>query len=85
LPVRWDKVTAVAERYEKQILSLPQVVGMSTGAMRGPGEVQLCIRVYVREPVERGELEYERIPAQLEGIPVDVVVSGDIVALDSHC
>lgn len=77
----WDRVRAVAERYQVRILSIPGVVGMSSGVLRECGEAQPCIRIYVREEVERGDLKDERIPSELEGISVDVVVTGDIVAL----
>jgi hypothetical protein len=80
----WDKVKVVAERYREQILSLPGVVGISTGVRRESGEVQPCIRVYLSKPVERGELEDQRIPWELEGTPVDAVVTGEIVALDDR-
>lgn len=82
--VDWDEVKRVAERYREQILSLPGVVGVSTGVLRESGEAQPCIRVYLSSPAERGEFKDQRVPLQLEGVPVDVVVTGKIVAFDEH-
>jgi hypothetical protein len=80
----WDTVKMIAERYREQILSLPGVVGISTGIRRESGEAQPCIKVYLSKPVERGKLEDQRIPWELEGVPVDAVVTGEIIAFDDH-
>lgn len=80
MKIDWEKVKEVAGKYEEQIFSLPGVVGISTGVRRESGEP--CIRVYLSSPVERGNLEDEKIPYELEGIPVDAVVTGEFRALD---
>lgn len=84
MEIDWNKVNVVVNKYQKQILSLPEVVGISTGIQRKSGKAQPCIRVYLRVPVERGKLEEKRIPLELDGIPVDTIVTGDIVALNDN-
>lgn len=80
----YERATAVAEKYKKQILALPGVVGISTGVRRESGEAYFCIKVYLSKPVERGELDDKRIPWRLEGVPVDIIVTGEIIALGNH-
>lgn len=80
----WNKIDVVVDKYQKRILSLPGVVGISTGILQGPGKAQPCIRVYLSKSVERGKLEEKRIPWELDGVPVDILIIGDIVALDDH-
>lgn len=84
LKADWDKVKMVAERYREQILSLPGVVGISTSIGQGSGKARPCIRVYLAKLVERGKLEDQRIPWELEGVPVDTVVTGKIIALGDY-
>ena len=80
----WDKVKEVAERYREQILSLPGVVGISTGVRRESGEAEPCIKIYLSKPVKRGKLKDLRIPWELEEVPVEIIVTGEIIAFDDH-
>ena len=82
MKIDWDIVKGIAERYREQILSIPGVVGISTGVRRESGETQPCIRVYLNKTVERGNLKDQRIPWEIEEIPVDAVVTGDVIAFD---
>ena len=84
MEIDWEKVKEVADRYRQQILSVPGVVGMSTGIQRKQDETKPCIRVDLAKPVERGSLKDQRIPWELEGIPVDAVVTGEFIALEDH-
>jgi len=78
----WSKTKEVAESYREQILTLPGVVGISTGVRREAGEAEPCIKIYLSKPVKRGKLKDLRIPWELEEVPVEVIVTGEIVALD---
>lgn len=80
----WNKVNVVVDKYGKQILSLSGVVGISTGIRQESGKAQPCIRVYLNKSVERGKLEEQKIPLKLDGVPVDILITGDITALDDH-
>lgn len=80
----WHKVKVIAERYREQILSLPEVVGISTGVQRKLGEAKPCIKVYLSKTVERGKLKDRKIPWELEGVPVEILVTGEIIALDDQ-
>jgi len=78
--VNWDQATEVAKRYREQLLAIPGVVGVSTGAHTESVETQPCIRVYTSIPLERGVLNDGKIPRELDGVPVEIDVTGAIVA-----
>ena len=82
MKIDWENVKGIAERYRKQILSIPGVVGISTGVWRESGETQPCIRVYLNKHVERGNLKNQKIPWELEEVLVDAVITGDVIAFD---
>lgn len=82
MSIDWDNVKEVAERYREQMLSIPGVVGISTGVQRESGVTQPCIRVYLNKPVDRGNLNDQKIPRELEEVLVDIIVSGDVIAFD---
>ena len=67
-------ITAIKERHESWLMSLPGVVGSGIGDCEG----KPCIKVYVKERTP--ELE-RHIPNQLEGFEVDVEVTGPIETL----
>ena len=77
----WKAAESVANKYGELILSLPGVVGISTGVLKKTGEAQPCLRVYLSKPLDRGGLEEKKIPWEIEGVPVDTVVTGHYVAL----
>ena len=77
------RVRAVKAAYEKMLLSKPNVVGVGVGLRRRGGQLtdQVCIVVSVRVKVPRDQLDpADRIPAELEGIPVDVQAVGEFRA-----
>ena len=78
--MRWDQATEVTERYGEQLLAVPGVVGVSTGVRTESGKTQPCIRVYLSIPLDRGTLEAGKIPWELEGVPVEIDVTGEIEA-----
>jgi hypothetical protein len=67
-------VEAVLMRHTAALMSLPGVVGTAQGRC---GDRD-CIKVFVRRRTH--ELE-QRIPASLEGYPVEIEVTGDLRAL----
>ena len=80
MEISWDQAKGVAERYGRQILAVHGVVGVSTGVRTEEGKTQPCIRVYLSTPLERGMLEAGKIPWELEGVPVEIDVTGEFVA-----
>lgn len=76
----WDQIKDVENRYRERILSLIGVVGMSTGILRRSGEIVPCIRIYLYKAIERGAFKENKIPMEIEGIPIDVVITGAIKA-----
>lgn len=65
----------VKDRNDAFLLSLPEVVGHSVSeSQSGSGEI--VIKVYLREATAEA---LAAMPASLEGIPVETVVTGDIV------
>lgn len=75
----FEKVQKVLVAYEKEILALPGVVGVSTGII-SPQTRLFCIKVNANMPVPRGGLKDRCLPFQLEGVEVILVISGDIRA-----
>lgn len=78
----WEKVQEIIKKHQQQILSIPGVVGVSTGVQKKVNERSFCIKVYCNRPLKRGEMERQELPDEIEGVPVEMVVSGDIVAFD---
>lgn len=77
----WEKAKEIKRNYEKKILSIPNVVGVSTGLKKlNSGGSEPFMKVYVSEAIERGPLDKGRIPNEIEGLPVEIVVSGDFIA-----
>lgn len=78
----WEKVQGIVKRHQEQLLSIPGVVGVSTGVQKKANERVFCIKVYCSRPLKRGGIERQELPNEIEGVPVEMVVSGDIVAFD---
>jgi len=69
----------VRQRYEKELLALPNVIGVGTSRDDETGSE--VIHVYVQRKVPRPELRAEEmIPRALDGVPVKVVPLGDVAA-----
>lgn len=78
-----ERVKAVKAAHEKRLLAKANVVGVGVGLRQRGGEFtdQVCIVVSVREKVPSEQLSpADRIPAQIDGVPVDVQVTGEIRA-----
>jgi hypothetical protein len=76
-----QRVTAVKTRHETELLRYPNVVGVATGmrTKQGSPTGEYCLVVYVTKKVPKSELRTEEIlPRALDGIPVDVVETGEI-------
>lgn len=70
-------IVAVKDRHERELLNLSGVVGVGIGECKK----KPCIRVFVEKRTP--ELE-RRIPKQIEGIDVDVEVTGPIKRLPNN-
>ncbi|MBI4653573.1 MAG: hypothetical protein HY752_01005 [Nitrospirae bacterium] len=71
-----EAVSKVKERHEEAILRIEGVAGMGIGLSETvPGQV--IIEVYVKRPVD--EMSHV-IPEVLEGIPVKIIETGEIIA-----
>lgn len=78
------KLAKIRARYEADLLRYPNViaVGESVQTKRGKPTGRPCIVVFVERKIPPNQLgENEILPEELEGIPVDVVEAGGIVAL----
>lgn len=62
----------VMDAHVDELMAIPGVAGVAVGAL---GDGKPCIRVYV---VRETDEHRERIPKELEGIPVVIEVSGEI-------
>ena len=78
-----ERVKAVKAAHEKHLLSKTNVVGVGVGLRQRGGEFtnEVCIIVSVRQKVPSEQLSpSDRIPAQVDGVPVDVQATGEIRA-----
>lgn len=78
------KVSDVRARHEEELLQYPNVVGVATGVKSTGGRPtgKACLVVYVEKKVAEDDLERDqRLPPELEGVPVDVVEVGRIEPL----
>jgi len=83
-PISVDQVRAIKAKYEQELLSKPNVVGLGIGYREVEGQMtdQVGLIVMVRRKVPRAQLApQEVIPAQIEGIPTDVREVGEVRAL----
>ncbi len=79
-----ERVKAVKAAHEKRLLAMANVVGVGVGLRRRGDKLtdEACIVVSVRRKVPWDQLSpADRIPSQIEGVPVDVQATGEIRAL----
>lgn len=77
-------IAEVRHRHEHALLRYPNVVAVATGvqAEGGVPTGEQGLVVYVSRKVPADQLdEKDRLPGEIEGVPVDVVESGPIEAL----
>jgi hypothetical protein len=68
-----ERVERVQERHEAELMATPGVVGVGVGERHG--RPVLLVMVKERTP------EVDRLPQQIEGVPVEIEVTGEIEAL----
>ena len=77
------EIQKIKEKYEKDLLLLPNVSGVGIGykITKGNQADALCLKVYVSKKIPSQKLsKNQMIPAQLEGIPTDVEEIGKVKA-----
>jgi hypothetical protein len=82
-PLDIEQVKAVKAAHEKRLLSKANVVGVGVGMRRRGDRVtdEVCIVVSVRQKVPSEQLSpADRIPTEIDGVPVDVQATGEIRA-----
>jgi hypothetical protein len=81
--VALEKAQLVAQSHESELMSRPNVVGIGTGLRQKNGKPtgEVAVVVMVKKKLPPSELLPENaIPAQIEGVPVDVQEVGEIKA-----
>jgi hypothetical protein len=81
-----ERVKAVKAAHEKRLLAMANVVGVGVGLRRRGDKLtdEACIVVSVRQKIPWDQLSpADRIPSQIEGVPVDVQATGEIRALEA--
>lgn len=71
---RVRKAIAVQERNDRKLLKLPAAVGTGVGLSRSDPDT-VVVQVFVSRPLK--QRERRRYPTQVEGVPVDVIVTGE--------
>jgi hypothetical protein len=78
-----ERAKAVKARHAGRLMALPGVVGVGVGLRQRGGrstdEVAIVVMVERKLPVDRLS-SAEALPAELEGVPVDVQETGEIRA-----
>ena len=78
-----QKALAVKQAYEQELLAKPNVVGVGVGFRQVGGETTnaVAVVVLVKQKLPDAQLAPEdRIPLQIEDVPVDVQEVGEITA-----
>lgn len=79
-----DRITRAQDQHSEALLRLPNVVGTALGVKmiddEPTGDLALVVLVRQKVPLERLKPE-ERIPAEIDGVLVDVQEVGDVLAL----
>ncbi len=79
-----EEIRAVKDRHENDLLKKKNVVGLGIGYKEVEGQEtdQLSLVVMVRRKESSSQLDAkDLIPAEIEGVPVDVKEVGEVVAL----
>lgn len=83
----YEEARREKERHAQEVMSLANVVGLGVGRKLQGGRRLRCwaIVVYVRKKVPASELGPEDlIPAQIDGIPTDVIEIGEPVSYEAE-
>lgn len=79
-----DRITRAQDQHSEALLRLPNVVGTALGVKitddEPTGDLALVVLVRQKVPLESLKPE-ERIPAEIDGVLVDVQEVGDLLAL----
>jgi hypothetical protein len=79
-----SRILAVKQKYERTLLRKKNVVGLGVGLREKEGQVtdEVVLTVLVRQKEPADQLQpQDRIPAELDGVPVDVKEVGTLRAL----
>jgi hypothetical protein len=79
-----EEIKKIKEKHEQELMSKAGVVGCSIGYKHIDGKKtdKLSIVCYVRKKKKVEDLKIKDIiPEEIEGIPIDVVESGELKAL----
>jgi hypothetical protein len=79
-----ERIKAIKAAHEERLLRKANVIGVGVGLRQQRGQTtdQVCIVVSVREKVPSEQLApKDVIPSYIEGVPVDVQATGEILAL----
>lgn len=78
-----DRITRAQDKHTEALLRLPNVIGTALGVKmvndEPTGDLALVVLVRHKVPLESLQPD-ERIPATLDGVPVDVQEVGDVLA-----
>lgn len=78
-----QRALSVKRRHEKELMRKANVVAVGVGLRQRAGQTsgEVCIVVSVRVKVPAAQLAPpDRLPSQLDGVPVDVLETGAIQA-----
>ena len=81
LYLEYERARVVKEKYEDVIMAKPNVVGLGIGNRHQAGLAtgEIVVVVMVRQKVKMSNLALdEMIPDELDGVPVDVQITGRI-------
>ncbi len=79
------EIQAIREKFEKEILSMDDVVGVGIGKRKeqGSGAETFCIRIYVMSEKPLADTR-KRLPDKLEDTDIEIIAVGRIRAQDAN-
>ena len=69
----------IKKKHEASLMAKPNVVGVGIGLVSGA----FALVVLVEKPPEKPEKSKDQIPGEIEGIPVEIRVVGEVKANNS--
>ncbi len=81
MALQFRQATAIQDRHMDFLYSLPAVQGAGVGTSKRNTK-RVVIQVFVSRPLTRAERQ--RFPKVLEGIPLEIVVTGEIHTLPAR-
>ncbi len=76
LQLAYDNARKVKKTHEASLMAKPNVIGVGIGLVAG----SVALVILIKEPLEKPQKPKDQIPGEIEGIPVEIRVLGEVKA-----